>query len=105
MRAGRPPLRFSTSIECQRESVGVLEACDVSEHLCVRELCDHVLLDLAGAAVALEEQLALALVAGKEEPHDVAGIDDDVVRGFLFVSVIAFHAHGLRPVTNCWSFW
>ena len=95
--------------------MGVLEACDVGEHLCVRKLCDHVLLDLAAAAVALEEQLALALT-GKEEPHDVAGIDDDVVRGFLFVSSLVVEhrldgsaalpqAHGLRAVTNCWSFW
>ena len=60
-----------------------LEACDVGEHEWVRELMDDLLLDLAAPRVALEQRVALLLVAREEELQDVARIDDVVV-GFIF---------------------
>ena len=60
-----------------------LEACDVGEHEWVRELMDDLLLDLAAPRVALEQRIALLLVAREEELQDIARIDDVVV-GFIF---------------------
>ena len=60
-----------------------LEACDVGEHEWVRELMDDLFLDLAAPRVALEQRIALLLVAREEELQDIARIDDVVV-GFIF---------------------
>ncbi len=80
-----------------------LEACDVGEHEWVRELMDDLLLDLAAPRVALEQRIALLLVAREEELQDVARIDDGVV-GFVFRIWVIVLAQGLCPVTNWWSF-
>ncbi len=76
-----------------------LEPGDVGEHERVRELLDDLLLDLAAPRVALEQRIALLLVAREEEPQDVTRIDDGVV-GFIFRIRDVVLAQGLCPVTN-----
>jgi hypothetical protein len=76
-----------------------LEPGDVGEHEWVRELLDDLLLDLAAPRVALEQRIALLLVAREEEPQDVARVDDGVV-GFILRIWDVVLAQGLRPVTN-----
>jgi hypothetical protein len=64
---------------------------------------DDLLLDLAAPRVALEQRVALRLVAREEELQDIARIDDGVV-GFVFRIWVIVLAQGLCPVTNWWSF-